>query len=134
MRIRKTTLIFALGVVIYWAVALRSPQTINSRIAQAQIDIETIYTTVVDYDNEYGKNLLSHDLYDVTRTKFDVGDQGTLLLDPWGHEYVVCGCFSNLVVKSAGPDGFYDTPDDLVKGREMIIRSSRPDKRGVPSQ
>ena len=84
----------------------------QAKMTAAMADIMTIKVAIADYEMENGK--VPSSLTDLVSGARHYLDRETVPQDPWGGDYKVYWKGDLVKIRSAGPDGAFDTEDDVV--------------------
>jgi len=91
-----------------WKFSGKVPQ---ARIAATEVTIQNVRLAISDYELTVGK--YPESLADLVTGEKHYLDQETVPTDQWGHEFKYYFKGDLVKIRSAGPDGVFDSEDDI---------------------
>lgn len=101
-----------LGILATIVVANMKGKTEEAKKNATKTMINTIKLAIGSYEMDNGKTPAS--MSDLVNGEKHYLDQETVPVDSWGHEFKIFTKGDLIKVQSAGPDGTFDTADDLI--------------------
>ena len=101
-----------LGILASLVAVKMTGKTEDAKIVAAKANVTTIKLAIAQYEMENGK--LPQALSDLVSGEKHYLDRETVPKDDWGNEFTYYMKGDLVKVRSAGPDGVFETEDDIV--------------------
>ena len=104
--------VIIIGILISIAVVKIGDHSKKAKITATEATIGSVKTAIHQYEMEQSK--YPESLAQLVTTEMHYLDQETLPTDAWGREFKYYFKGDLVKIQSAGPDGVFDTEDDIV--------------------
>jgi general secretion pathway protein G len=104
--------VIILGILTSLVAIKLTGKTEDAQVAATKANINTIKVAISQYEMDTGK--LPKNLKDLVKEEKHYLDRETVPQDEWGNDFKYYMKGDLVKIRSAGPDGSFDTEDDIV--------------------